>query len=113
MNLPIAQLVDRRLTMITKPELPLEMGGIEPGDEPVNFRIGVCKACGRRGLIGRYSGKCEGYRAVTAANGIVQVPELRSVRCGLLAARNNPSDRKLLGSYRRPEYVPYTEVGRQ
>ena len=94
-----------------RPELPLEMGNVEPGDAPVNFRIGVCKACGRRGLIGRYSGKCEGYRAATAANGLVQVPELRSVRCNLLAARKNPSDRKLLGSYRRPEFVPYTEVG--
>ncbi len=94
-----------------RPELPLEMGNVVPGDSPVNFKIGVCKDCGRRGLIGRYSGKCEGYRAVTAANGLVQVPEKRSVRCELLTARKNPSDRKLLGPYKRPAYVPYTKVG--
>jgi hypothetical protein len=93
-----------------RPELPLEMGDIQPGDAPVNFVIGVCHACGRRGLLGRYSRKCAGYRAVTVRTGIVQVPELRSVRCDILTLRKDPANRKLV-AYQRPEFVPYTKVG--
>jgi hypothetical protein len=93
-----------------RPELPLEMGKVEPGEDPRTLKIGVCVHCGRHGLLGKWSKRCAGYRAVTAANGIVQVPELRSVRCGLLALRKDPANRKLAGAYKRPNYVPYTEV---
>lgn len=91
-----------------RPELPLEMGDIQPGDAPVNFRIGVCKACGRHGLIGRYSGKCAGYRAATIRTGLMQVPELRSVKCEIIALRKDKANRKLI-QYERPKFVPFTK----
>jgi hypothetical protein len=84
-------------------KLPLELGGIQVEDRPVNFRIGVCKRCGRTGLVGRYTGKCAGYRAVTAKGNLVQVPEKRSVRCDAITLRRaSKSNRKLITT-ERPE----------
>jgi hypothetical protein len=90
-------------------ELPLEMNGIEPQQDPREVKIGVCFRCGRRGLIGKWSMCCSGYRAATIRTGVLQVPEARSVRCDVLTLRKDPANRKLV-SYQRPEYVPYTEV---
>jgi hypothetical protein len=93
--------------MVVRSELPLEMGKVEPGEDPRGLKIGVCFRCGRHGLLDKRSGACAGYRAVTAANGIVQMPELRSVRCHILATRKNPADRKLAEEYNYTCYWYY------
>ena len=95
--------------MVKQPDLPLEMNGIEPGVPPHNVKIGVCRRCGRRGLLWKADRCCTGYRAATARTGLVQIPEARSVRCDILTARKDPANRKLV-TYERPEYIPYTEV---
>jgi hypothetical protein len=77
-------------------ELPLEMGDVLPQQDPVLLVIGICHRCSRRGLLLKADRTCTGYRAVTAAGGVVQVPELRSKRCHALALRAvSRSNRKL------------------
>jgi hypothetical protein len=80
-----------------KPELPLEMGDIQPQQDPKALVIGVCHRCQRQGLISKLERTCTGYRAVNAAGGLVQVPEARSVRCVSIALKKlSKSNRKLL-----------------
>ena len=83
--------------MVRSSELPLEMGDVRPGVDPDTVVIGICHRCARRGLLLKSTRNCTGWRAVTAKNGIVQVPQERSLTCFSIAMRRmSKSNRKLL-----------------
>ena len=90
-------------------QLPLEMGEIMTEQDPLDLVIGICHRCGRQGLLTKRERTCTGYRAMTAAGGLVQVPVERRKRCTDTALRHmSKSNRRLV----QPDAVPI-HLGRQ
>ena len=84
-----------------KDERKLAAGHRKPSPDEVPARIasviGVCKRCGRRGLI--YEGVCSGYRMVNNVNAPYQ---MRSTRCEIISdAKLDREDRLIEGRRKR------------